>query len=363
MYGLMLRLLGHAYATPRDNPEKVAAVETAVGLMRALGALAERAARLPAGPSNAHCHAGVSFVALRDASTLPAGVSARRFFNERLTQLAQAAATLDVGGDERTHMAAAILGKLAQRAATSYAPAAPPAAPPAAAPAPAASPSAAASPTRTLRDGIEEVETEEITLVYEGKRCIHARNCVTWGPSVFLANVQGPWIHPETMDVERVAELAHVCPSGAIRYRRKDGRPEEPVPPVNLVALRESGPYAFRGDLRIDGEAIGFRATLCRCGASKNKPFCDGSHHEVNFSASGEPPTGTQTDMLALRNGPLEIAPQTNGPLQIRGNLEITAGTGRMVARLTSTRLCRCGGSSTKPFCDGTHAKIGFRDD
>jgi len=43
------------------------------------------------------------------------------------------------------------------------------------------------------------------------------------------------------------------------------------------------------------------------------------------------------------------------------GNLEITSGTGRVVARVTSARLCRCGGSATKPFCDGTHAHIGFR--
>jgi CDGSH-type Zn-finger protein/uncharacterized Fe-S cluster protein YjdI len=218
----------------------------------------------------------------------------------------------------------------------------------------AAHPEASASPT------LEVAEADHITVLYEGKRCIHARHCVTWGPTVFLAIVKGPWIHPETMDAERVAELAHICPSGAIRYRRKDGRPEESAPPVNLAAVREGGPYAFRGDLRINGQPDGFRATLCRCGASKNKPYCDGSHHDAPFEATGEPPTGTSTDMLAVRDGPLQIDPQVNGPLQVRGNLEITSGTGRMVARVTSARLCRCGGSSNKPFCDGTHSRIGF---
>jgi CDGSH-type Zn-finger protein len=64
--------------------------------------------------------------------------------------------------------------------------------------------------------------------------------------------------------------------------------------------------------------------------------------------------------MLEVRDGPLEIDPQVDGPLRVRGNLEITSGTGRVVARVTQAKLCRCGGSSNKPFCDGTHARIGF---
>ena len=65
--------------------------------------------------------------------------------------------------------------------------------------------------------------------------------------------------------------------------------------------------------------------------------------------------------MLPVRDRELAIDPQRDGPLQVRGNLEITSGTGPVVARVTSARLCRCGGSATKPFCDGTHARIGFR--
>jgi CDGSH-type Zn-finger protein/uncharacterized Fe-S cluster protein YjdI len=209
-------------------------------------------------------------------------------------------------------------------------------------------------------DGVETAQGQKLELLFEAKRCIHARFCVTGAPNVFLANVQGPWIHPDAMEVERVVEIAHACPSGAIRYRRLDGVHDETAPPVNLAGIRESGPYAFRGHLQIDGEPAGLRATLCRCGASKNKPFCDGSHHEVAFSATGEPPSG-QTDMLPVRDGVLAIDPEPNGALAIRGNLEITSGTGRVVARVVTARLCRCGGSSSKPFCDGTHARIGFK--
>ncbi len=357
-YGLMLRLLAHAYAVPSPDPDKALAIDLAVGLMHVVTSLAERAARLPAGPSNPPCHAGVSFIALRDASALPPGPGARRLFIERLRQLADAAARLNGSGDVRTSAAASLLARLAQNAAqgfdlnrTAGVPGTP---------ASAAAPPAPAAPTTVVEDGIEQVEGEKLTLRFDGKRCIHARFCVTGAPTVFLANVQGPWIHPDTMDVERLADIAHACPSGAIQYRRRDGRPDEAAPPVNLAATREAGPYAFRGELYLNGVPAGYRATLCRCGASKNKPFCDGSHHDAGFAASGEPPTGKDTDMPAVRNGPLHVEPQPNGPLKVRGNLEIVSGTGRMVARVGSAFLCRCGGSKNKPFCDGTHATIGF---
>jgi CDGSH-type Zn-finger protein/uncharacterized Fe-S cluster protein YjdI len=208
--------------------------------------------------------------------------------------------------------------------------------------------------------GVDEIEGKGLTLLFDSKKCIHSRFCVTWAPNVFLANVEGPWIHPDAMEVERLVDIAHVCPSGAIRYRRKDGKADEAAPLVNLISIRENGPYAVRADIQLDGERGAFRATLCRCGASKNKPFCDGSHNQVKFSASGEPASG-KTDMLAVRDGILAVDPETDGPLRMRGNVEIISGTGRVVARVTQARLCRCGGSANKPFCDGTHAKIGFR--
>src|SRR5256714_414524 len=216
------------------------------------------------------------------------------------------------------------------------------------------------APASMVSGGVETVQGERLELAFEARRCIHSRFCVTGAPQVFLANVKGPWLHPDAMPVERLVEVAHACPSGAIRYRRKDGAPEEPVPPVNLASVREGGPYAFRAQLQIDGAAAGFRRTLCRCRASEDKPYCDGSHREAGFSASGEPPSG-KTDMLPARDGVLAIDPQANGPLRVRGNLEIMSGTGRAVARVTSTYLCRCGGSANKPFCDGTHTKIGVQ--
>jgi CDGSH-type Zn-finger protein/uncharacterized Fe-S cluster protein YjdI len=357
-YGLMLRLLGYAYVVPGPSAEKSLAVDLATGLMRAVTPLAERAARLSAGPSNPGCHAGLSFTSLRDASPLPQGRAARGFFVERFAQLADAAHALRAQNDARVNAAADQLTALASRASRSFALAA---AAPVTAEAKKSTPvTSTAAPTSTIVDGVESVIGEKMQLLFEAHRCIHSRFCVTGAPKVFLANVQGPWLYPDAMEVASVVEIAHACPSGAIRYKRLDGVHDETAPPVNLASVREAGPYAFRGELQIDGEAAGFRATLCRCGASRNKPFCDGSHHDVNFTASGEPPS-TQTDMLPIRDGVLAIDPEPNGPLAIRGNLEIISGTGRVVSRVTAARLCRCGGSATKPFCDGTHVRIGFK--
>lgn len=216
-----------------------------------------------------------------------------------------------------------------------------------------------AAPASSIVNGVETAHGRQIDLTFEVRRCIHARFCVTGAPKVFLANVQGPWIHPDAMPVQSVVEIAHACPSGAIGYQRKDGGPAEQAPPVNLISIRESGPYAFRGQVRINGAPAGFRVTLCRCGASRNKPFCDGSHHDAGFTATGEPATG-KTDMLQVRDGELNIKPLANGPLEVRGNAEIISGTGRVVSRTTTAYLCRCGASANKPFCDGSHKSIGF---
>lgn len=218
-----------------------------------------------------------------------------------------------------------------------------------------------AASTLVAGDGVDVAKGKAITVSFNSKKCIHARFCVTGLPGVFKANTPGEWIFPDATSPERLAAVAEACPSGAIQYQRDDGR-HEPPPPVNLIHIRENGPLAFRGDLHLNGEAIGYRATLCRCGQSKNKPYCDGSHTEAKFTASGEPASG-ETAMLSVRDGAVTIAPQKNGPLAVEGNIELCAGTGRVVMRGTEAYLCRCGQSRNKPFCDGSHVAAGFQAD
>jgi CDGSH-type Zn-finger protein/uncharacterized Fe-S cluster protein YjdI len=208
----------------------------------------------------------------------------------------------------------------------------------------------------------EVVRSQSVEIIFDGQRCIHARHCVLSRPDVFVPNVQGAWIHPELASTAEVAELAHDCPSGAIRYRSLDGFPEESAPKVNVVSIRENGPLAFQAELKIQGQPDGFRATLCRCGASANKPYCDGSHHTVKFQATGEPPI-KESAALEVRNGPLSVVPAPNGPLLVKGSLELVSGTGTTIAKSTSTALCRCGASANKPYCDGSHVRVGFRSE
>jgi CDGSH-type Zn-finger protein len=141
-----------------------------------------------------------------------------------------------------------------------------------------------------------------------------------------------------------------------------DGGPGEQPPTVNVVRIQENGPLALHAPVCVEGSQIGLRVTLCRCGTSKRKPFCDGSHAAAQFIATGEPPT-QESVPLVQRDGPVELTAIRNGPLKLIGPLEIVSGTGRTVDRCTEAFLCRCGASARKPYCDGTHKRIGFRSE
>jgi CDGSH-type Zn-finger protein/uncharacterized Fe-S cluster protein YjdI len=378
VYGHMLRCLVQSFGRgPDDVATKQLFVGIAIDLMFVVAPLAEHLASLPASHSHPGVNAGMTFSTLRDVAKLPRGPGEKRIMAERLHEMSEHAAMLFPAPHELAGLKDT-LASLAARidvppiadappaaAATAKAPAAPPA-PPAAPPAPPMPLSGDGVPLPALpsdgpkrTDKIEVAEGKDITIRFRGRRCIHARFCVLDAPAVFKANTPGEWIFPDNMPVEDLVDVALNCPSGAITFARKDGGREEKAPPVNLARLRENGPYAFHAPLTVAGEPCGYRATLCRCGASRNKPYCDGSHNEIAFKATGEPETRNVTP-LAARDGPLDVSPQKNGPLVVTGNLEIISGTGRTIDRVTKVRLCRCGHSGTKPICDNTHLKIGW---
>jgi len=211
-----------------------------------------------------------------------------------------------------------------------------------------------------MSEQVQEYRGEKIVVRFEGGKCIHSRNCVLGRPEVFQANVPGAWIKPDNVSADEVVGAALACPSGAITFERIDGGTQEAPPPVNLARVRENGPLAIHADLRIGNAVSHLRATLCRCGASKNKPYCDGSHTTAGFRSTGEPPT-QPSEPLAARDGMLVANLIKDGPLHVTGNLELVSGTGRTVNRMQEAWLCRCGESMNKPYCDGTHKKIGFK--
>jgi CDGSH-type Zn-finger protein/uncharacterized Fe-S cluster protein YjdI len=340
------------------------AIEATTAGMRALTPIAELLTELPASTTDPEARAGMTFTMSRSLHPLPEPRGALRALHEGVAAVAAGIRRHVVTLDAGQVASAARLEDLAARmlAASELVPAvmiSVPGVVPGAAPAAAASPPLRA-PAAYVPGAIEEARGDKLLLRFEARRCIHSRHCVLGAPRVFLANVKGPWLYPDEMHVEGLVHISRTCPSGAITYERLDGGPAEPIPEINELRLRENGPYAVRADVDLIGHGSLLRATLCRCGASQNKPFCDGSHNAAKFVASGEPISRESTP-LAERSGRLEIRPEPDGPLAVTGSVEICTGTGRTIDRTTTTRLCRCGGSASKPFCDGTHARIGFR--
>jgi len=367
IYALMVRALSQVFApAPLPAELRSALATTTTSLMSTMSRVADAATRLPADPQRSAQTAGINFE-LPGSSGQLVQQCAARILGERAGELATAARRLGhmvplagVADDldalaqryEDLHARFEVdLGRAVDRVAA--------VAPP---PRPAAAPQ---PPSELLQAsanaGVEVAEADGIALHFDGRRCIHSRHCVLEAPTVFLANTPGAWIHPESTTVEHCVRVALACPSGAITYERRDGGPQEAAPSVNVVRVRENGPYAVHAAIELPGRRE-FRATLCRCGQSKRKPYCDGSHAAAGFAAGGEPPT-RPSEPLAERNGTLAITPVPNGPLQLEGSVEICSGTGRTVFRTRTTRLCRCGASENKPFCDGSHARVGFRSD
>ena len=154
------------------------------------------------------------------------------------------------------------------------------------------------------------------------------------------------------------------CPTGALTYDMADGSRAESADSVNTVQVAYNGPLFLRGDLDIEGApedapGLKFRVALCRCGHSKNKPFCDNSHEEAGFKDYGA--IGKTGDTDCEGGGPLQVKPAQDGPLLLKGNLVLKSGSGCESWRGSQVALCRCGSSKSKPFCDGQHKQVGFK--
>lgn len=117
--------------------------------------------------------------------------------------------------------------------------------------------------------------------------CAHAGHCTDGLPAVFKYGAE-PWIDADGADVDAIIAAVRKCPSGALSYS-VDGADPAAAPRPPAIAITKDGPYAVTGAIPIAGQpgresAAADRVTLCRCGASKNKPYCDGSHWSSGFA-------------------------------------------------------------------------------
>ncbi len=142
--------------------------------------------------------------------------------------------------------------------------------------------------------------SEEKVTKYSGKSatvswhegiCIHIGECGRAQGDLFVGG-RKPWCQPDIATDDEVEEVVLRCPTGALTYDFADGTRTEKPATVNTVQVAYNGPLFVRGDLHIEGAPINapglkFRAALCRCGQSKNKPFCDNSHESADFRDYG----------------------------------------------------------------------------
>jgi uncharacterized Fe-S cluster protein YjdI/CDGSH-type Zn-finger protein len=146
-----------------------------------------------------------------------------------------------------------------------------------------------ATEQRHQPDVLKQYEGPGITVHWEPNVCIHVSNCIRAVPGVFKPDAR-PWVNVEGASADEIAAAIESCPTGALSYLRTDGGPQEAPESPTKVEPRPNGPLFVHGDIEvIDAEGnVTRRATriaLCRCGQSRNKPYCDLSHRAVGFKS------------------------------------------------------------------------------
>ncbi len=126
-----------------------------------------------------------------------------------------------------------------------------------------------------------------ITIHDDRMLCAHTGRCTDGLACVFKYGSE-PWIDPVGATVAAIVETIRRCPSGALSYTLDTPEPPEQLASPSVAATKD-GPYEVAGGIALVDPATGqaspgARYTLCRCGGSKNKPFCDGSHWSNGFA-------------------------------------------------------------------------------
>ncbi len=143
-----------------------------------------------------------------------------------------------------------------------------------------------------MKDITKHYSNGEVTVVWKPAMCIHSKIC--WQSSTGLPEVfhpaTRPWITPETSNTERIIEQVKLCPSGALSFfLNVDGEAkEEGATSETIAEVMQDGPLLVYGNITVkapDGSEVRKSkvTAFCRCGASGNKPYCDGTHTKIGF--------------------------------------------------------------------------------
>ncbi|WP_418602689.1 (4Fe-4S)-binding protein [Hwangdonia sp.] len=134
---------------------------------------------------------------------------------------------------------------------------------------------------------IREYSNGETTVVWEAEKCIHSAICAKGLPEVFQPRDK-PWIKIDAAKTNAIINQVKQCPSGALTYYMNAVGDNTAETLETKVEVMENGPLLVYGTLKVthrDGsqEIKNKTTAFCRCGASNNKPFCDGTHVKEAF--------------------------------------------------------------------------------
>lgn len=138
------------------------------------------------------------------------------------------------------------------------------------------------------KDIVKEYSNGDFTIVWKPGLCIHAGICAKTLPKVYNPEAR-PWINAENASAEELKNQIDKCPSGALSYYTKgDESLAGELSPKTKVVVRPNGPLVVEGVLMIvnaegETEERTNKTAFCRCGASNNKPYCDGTHGKIGF--------------------------------------------------------------------------------
>lgn len=142
-----------------------------------------------------------------------------------------------------------------------------------------------------MKDITKKYTNGEMTIVWKPDACIHSTICwkeATGLPKVFDPRVR-PWIRPEGDNTANMIAQVNKCPSGALSYyMNEDSAKIAEVSTESIIEVMPDGPLLVYGNITIkdkDGSQIKKNnvTAFCRCGASGNKPYCDGTHKKIDF--------------------------------------------------------------------------------